>query len=730
MQFSPTLPFSLILSLGGFLLVITVWLYWLTSARLGVGQRLSLLTLRLLGTAAVILLLLQPSRIEEIPKAQHNRAVIFAVDSSLSMTQADEGGASRLDAARKLLRDNGFLKGGVSQDADIRLFQFDSDAVAIAPEKMETLRADGETTQFHRSIGSMVDSVSDTDIEAMIFLSDGHDFEMENATRTAEIARRKRFPIFAIPFGSTGNVRDIAVRIDNYQPYAYVNQTTRVSGRLRLIGCEYETLTVQLLRNGKLVSTQKVTAGEEPEIPVAFTIKEPETGQFQYEVKAVITGKETDLNNNNAFTYLNVIDEKIRVLILEGSPYWDTTFLQRSLYRNDKIELDAILAFAEGRARRVRNDNVRGQLPDPLKPEDYQQYDAIILGRSLNRLLDPDLLGANLKQYVDSFGGTLIFARGRALDDENEALAELEPVLYDSGGNSDVQISVASTGRGLAAFQMLHDKLKTSESLPPLLAARRASGSKTLAATLAEAEDPQTGQKTPVFVHRRFGKGQVLNINVAGLWKWSFNAKTDVENNIFDRFWDQLLIWMLSQSEVVPNRDFSFRTSSANLLLGEPMDFKLSVRKAEFLLGLKPIRIFRDGKLVTELRWGADDRSGNSARTVFTPEVTGHYEARVKLPNGEEMGQKFMVYEERPEMTEVTTDLAYLTRLCHLTGGSILDRDNLDQLSRTLALQKKDSDSEIPDTRLVPIWDRFSVFFAIVMLFGADWMLRRRWGLA
>ena len=293
-----------------------------------------------------------------------------------------------------------------------------------------------------------------------------------------------------------------------------------------------------------------------------------------------------------------------------------------------------------------------------------------------------------------------------------------------------MQLTVPTSGRGLAAFQLIHDRLKTSASLPPLIAARRATEAKTLAATLAEAEDPETGQKTPVFVHRRFGKGQVLNINVAGLWKWSFNSKTDVENNIFDRFWDQLLVWMLSQSEVVPNQDYSFRANTVNLLLGEPIDFRLSVRKPDMLLGLTPIKIESDGKAVTELRWGADDASGVSAQSQFTPEATGHYEARLTLPNGEEMAQKFMVYEERPEVTEVTTDLAYLTRLCQLTGGNILDRDNLDQLSRTLALKGIDpEDGNFADTRLVPIWDKFRFFFLIVAIFGTEWMLRRRWGL-
>ena len=730
MHFDPILPASLILTIGGVLAIATVVLCWITSSRLSTGQRITLLSLRLAASLLVILLLLQPCRREPIPKPQSNRAVVFALDTSRSMKQEDEGGASRIDAARKVLRDNGLLAESSPGSADIRLFQFDEDGKMLAPRDVETVAPSGETTQFHKSISSIADAVDDADIEALIILSDGHDFEMENASRTAGIARRKRFPIFAIPFGTTGKVRDLAMRIDNYQPYAYVNQTTRIAARLRLIGCEYETFSVQLLRNGKLVATQQVSAGEEPEIPVAFTVKEPETGQFQYEVKVPPTGEETDSGNNNAFTYLNVIDEKIRVLILEGSPYWDTTFLQRSLYRNDKIELDAILAFAENRARRIRNDEIRGRLPDPVKPDDFNQYDAIFLGRSLNRLLDPDLLGKNLSQYVADFGGTLVFSRGRALDDENDALAELEPVLYESGGNRNVRLSIPPAGKSLAAFQLLNDQLKKSASLPPLIAARRAAEAKTLAATLAVAEDPETGQETPVFVHRRVGKGQVLNVNVAGLWKWSFNSESEVENNLFDRFWDQLLVWLLSQSDVVPNREYSFRSSSVNILLGEPVDFRLAVRNPELLLGLQPVQVTRAGNPVTELKWGPGDDRGTSAKTQFVPEAAGHYEARVALPNGAEVAQKFMVYEERAEVTEVATDIAYLTRLCRLTGGDILKRDKLDQLSRTLAFQETfDEDRAAEDTRLIPVWDKYWVFLLIVFLFSLEWMLRRRWGL-
>ena len=123
---------------------------------------------------------------------------------------------------------------------------------------------------------------------------------------------------------------------------------------LRLIGCEFEDIQVQLLRQNQVVQTQKVNADENQQLPVQFEVTEKEVGQYEYEIRALPLEGEVDKDNNSAITYLNVIDQQIQVLVLEGSPYWDTTFLQRSLMRNDKIELDSIIQYAPKKARLIR----------------------------------------------------------------------------------------------------------------------------------------------------------------------------------------------------------------------------------------------------------------------------------------------------------------------------------------------------------------------------------------
>ena len=79
-------------------------------------------------------------------------------------------------------------------------------------------------------------------------------------SKPALAARDRQAPIYAVALGKQGKVRDVAVRITGFQPYCYVKQKARINATLRLIGCELEDLTVQLLRQGQVVQTKRVNA--------------------------------------------------------------------------------------------------------------------------------------------------------------------------------------------------------------------------------------------------------------------------------------------------------------------------------------------------------------------------------------------------------------------------------------------------------------------------------------
>jgi hypothetical protein len=721
----PILPIPIVALIAAVMLFFTINIYLRVGKVIDRWRNIVLLVFRVAGIALVVALLLQPSRQELLPPPTKERVTLVAVDSSLSMKQRDVERVSRLDAAKNLLVDSGAVaRNGLPESARIRLFEFNTDAQPLAKSVLD-LTPRGNSTRFHKSVTTVLNTpAAGESVNALILLSDGHDFELINPVKTGAAARARQIPIYAVAFGKQGKVRDVATRITSFQPYCYVKQKARVAAALRLIGCEYETLTVQLLRQGHVVQTKRVNADEFQELPVEFEVVEPEVGQFEYEVRAQPLENEVDSANNSAITYLNVIDQQIRVLVLEGDPYWDTTFLQRSLMRNDKFDVDALVRYAQDRVRAIRKTPTAGDLRVPQTLDQLSIYDVVILGRSVERLLDASQI-ALLDEFVKDRSGTVIFSRGRAFENST-AVSELEPVLWSEEGRARVHLDATSEGRGLAAFRTLGDANGSVDALPDLLNSRQATETKPLTATLAQAASRDDPTPAPAIVHRRYGRGQVMSVGVEGLWRWELNSKVEGINAPFDRFWDQMILWLLAGRDFIPNKQFSFRPNSANIMLGEKAYFRLTMRQPDPKVTSVPLTLFFGDKEIGRANMAASGTDASRLVAEFLPERVGRYRALAKFPDGTTQESRFIVFTENLEETEVATDVVGLRRLCEASGGRLIEPAELGRLLQELNSEKADV---TPKTKLCPLWNVAWVFYLAGLLFGTDWFLRRRWGL-
>jgi hypothetical protein len=728
--YDPILPPVVIALIAIVLLLATVRIYWRVGKSVGRWRNLLLMLFRLAGIGLLLLLLLQPSRREFLPPPIRDRVTLLGVDSSASMKQRDAGGKSRIDFARDLLTSAGAVgQNGTAADPRLRLFEFSDDARPIQQSILDLIPA-GKTTRFHKALGTMLSTpANDEAVNAIVLVTDGHDFELVNPVKTGLLARNRQAPIYAVALGKQGKVRDVAVRISGYQPYCYVKQKTRVSASLRLVGCELEDVTVQLLRQGQVVQTKKVNAQQLQELPVEFEVTEPDTGQYEYEVRAMPLENEADAANNSAITYLNVIDQQIRVLVMEGDPYWDTTFLERSLMRNDKFDVDALIYYGANHTRAIRKTPGTGELRVPQTLDDFAVYDIILLGRSVDSLLaksaDESASGSRsnlLAQYVSERGGTVIFSRGRAFTADDE----LEPVLWGDKSRERVQLDVTAEGRALSPFRVLSEGGGGLDTLPELLDAKNAKEIKPLSSTFAVTTDRNEPTPEAAIVHRRYGRGQVVSIGAAGLWRWALNAKVEGANSPFDRFWDQMILWLLAGRDFIPNRQYSFRPSSANILLGEKVYFRLALRQPDPKLKSVPVTVYFGDAEVGRVNLAPALESAGRLTADFLPERAGRYRASVRLPDGTTQESRFIVFNENLEETEVATDALYLRRLCESSGGRLIDAAELPKLIKELNTEKT---NQPPQTIVRPVWNVAWVFYLAGLLFGLDWFLRRRWGL-
>ena len=729
--FDPILPIPVIAILAVFLLVVTVRIYWQVGRSIGTGRNLFLLAFRILGLALVILLLLQPSQRITLPPVTKDRVLLVGLDTSLSMKQRDAGKESRFDTARNLLEQSGVVAGnGTAANARTRLFGFAEDA-RFLPESILNLVPTGRTTFFDKSIATMLATPAGGEtIDAIVLLTDGHDFQMVNPVKTGLAAHNLGVPIYAAVLGQQGSVRDVAVHITGFQPYCYVKQKAHINAVLRLIGCELEDLDVRLLRQGQVIQTKRVNAQQLQELPVEFEIVEPEVGQYEYEVQVQPLATEADTTNNSAITYLNVIDRQARVLLLEGDPSWDTTFLQRSLMRDDKIDVDALIRYGANRVRALRKTAGQGELKLPRTVDEFAAYDVVILGRAVDTLPDSSWLStgpnlhAVLDQYVKDRGGVVIFGRGPAFPNPSES--GLEPVSWVDDPAFDVRLSPTPEGRSLSMFQVLNGSEGGMDALSDLIDGNPPHSIQPLTSVLATRSGRDDATPVPAMVHRRYGQGQVMSIGVDGLWRWAFNSKVQATDSPFDRFWDQTILWLLGTRDFIPTRQFSFRPNSANIMLGEKVYFHLTLRQPDPNLKAVPVTISYGDEKAGRTMLAPSAASASRLSAEFLPERAWRYRAVVNLPDGTTQESRFVVFSENLEETEVATDALYLRRLCEASGGRIIEAGELPKLIEEMNHQPVD---QAPTVVTKPAWNQAWAFYLAGLLFGLDWFWRRRWGL-
>ncbi|HEX7617530.1 MAG TPA: hypothetical protein VF480_02300, partial [Verrucomicrobiae bacterium] len=331
---------------------------------------------------------------------------------------------------------------------------------------------------------------------------------------------------------------------------------------------------------------------------------------------------------------------------------------------------------------------------------------------------------ALLDQYVKDRGGTVIFSRGRAF--QNSSAEGLEPVLWSDKSRDHVHLDATAEGRGLSPFRVLNSDAGGLDALPDLVDEKIPGQMQPLTSTFAVASGRDDATPQPAIVHRRYGQGQVVSIGVDGLWRWSLNAKVEGANSPFDRFWDQMVLWLLAGRDFIPTRQFSFRPSSANILLGEKVYFRLVLRQPDPKIKSVPVSIYYGDAEAGRTTFAPAPASTGRLTAEFLPERTGRYRAVVNLPDGTTQESRFIVFTENLEETEVATDTLYLQRLCEASGGRLLQPNELPKLMSELSNEKAD---QTPKVLLRPAWNEAWVFYLAGLLFGLDWFLRRRWGL-
>lgn len=760
LEFEPLIPIAWWLSLAVAAAVLLVLYGRDCGRRLGAKKAARIVALMALAVALPLVILLNPQWHERVPPPAGKSLVTVLVDASSSMSTPDAGdGASRFAAARE-------LSAAISEqladryDLEVRLI---SGSETPLDGATATGAPDGPFTDLAGGLTRVLEADRPQG-QAVVLLSDGiHNAGGGEAAvlEAAQQASVLAVPIYTKTLGGNTTVRDLAVEVQTPQDLAFIGQTIPLRVDLVAHGLSGSVARVSLWRENEEAEHREVALSEgvtEIEFPLVHT----QSGLSRYEVRAERIGDEaTDVNNTSTYM-LRVIDEPIRVLLLEGKPYWDTKFLLRTLASDPSIELVSVVRLTDGRYLQRTLDRpaagtsdgppAEGQAADEALPPAAERseawkilttpgdvfsddqalasYQVIILGRDADGYLSDDVL-AGLKRWLARDGGSLVCFRGTPTVQVSQRLGSLLPVRSESARETRFHMSLTEAGKQLRWIPTKEPGGSALTGLPTLATRSQASHPQPLTVVWAVGESAGGTSPEPVVTSMPYGTGRVVVLEGAGMWRWAFMApQYEQQASIYANLWQSLMRWLVSNTGLLPTQTWALRSDKVRFSNTEQATASLLVRPGSQASDTLEIELA--GTSLDAPRRVTPTASGDELgafRVLFGKLPEGRYTATI-VGSSEDDTTARAAFEVRSNVDEVLRLEAnpnLMKQVAVRSGGAGLSAATPDEIATLVDEHLARLRPE--QYRTTTAWDRWWVLAGVFALWSVSWGYRRSRGL-
>jgi uncharacterized membrane protein len=747
--------FAVSLPLWGYLLAFggAIFLAWLAYARVPIrlspGQRGVLTLLRALTLVLLIVILLRP--VVMVPPAAANNSLLpVLVDVSRSMRLTEAGGISRLQRAQAIVRD---LQRQLGAEYRIEVLTF-GESVAAATD-IERLAPTARRSDLGGAMADLSDryppSRSSTAaglsrVAGVIVLSDGGDTSPQEARRDGAIEA----PVLTVGIGSTEVARDReVVNLTAGEPLL-PGASIDLSVSATTVGFGTEPVELRVSANGRPVDTRRITpSADGAPVHAVFTVSPEPDVPTVYSVEIPAAADELAAENNVRSVLVPPQTGKRKLLILEGAPGYEHTFLKRALAQDPGLMVDAVV-------RKGQNDDGRDTFyvqadPSrmaalssgyPSKRSELFAYDAVIFGNIEADFFTREQLSLTA-QFIAERGGGLLVLGARSFDRQGLAGTALEqalPIDLTSNRNTitlaSAQITAGEPNKpALTTDGLLHPATRLAVSpddnrqkwseLPALAAMAQVGGARPGAQVLAVALTAG-GSPQPLIAAQRYGQGRSMVFAGEASWRWRMmRPATDTS---YETIWRQLARWITAGAQgpvtiAAMSPPVAGATDRVSVIVRDD-DFR-PIANAEVAIQI----IAPNGdtrQMPAALSNAQEGRYAVAARF----DQSGVYRVEAIASRGSATigtaSRPVLVGGVDLEMTQPRLNEAVLQRLSSETGGHYIRAAQADRLPALL--RESRADAGTPEQR--DLWHNGWSLLAIITLLGIEWVLRRRAGLA
>ncbi len=684
------------------------YVYRFTIPLISKPKKFLLVSLRTLALLTIVIVFFEPV-ISFTKKITLEPVNLIFIDNSSSINIED--GTNRPETVKNIAAD-------LSSNELIgnsEFFLFGNNVRGLSKDSLAKIDFTDGVTNITEVFNTLDDD--ETNYASIVIISDGVYTEGSNPTYKAA---NLPLPVFTIGIGDTTRRNDVEVSKVLFNDIVYAETPTSIIAAIQNKGFDGETVTVSLLENNQKIEEQNIVLSQSGIQNVSFNYTPKTSGEKKLSVLITNLSDEFTYANNKKIFYVNVLSNKIKVMILAGSPSTDLSFIKNALKSDENLTVNSLTQISADKFV----EDINYSLVDSADLLFLVGFPGENTTDELLNIVQKNISEEKMPYFI-SFSSQTNIEKIKRLQQElpfsfNQPLGSYREVQPD--------ILLAEINNPL----LKHERTEVAtnwNNLPPVLQPSINFTSKPGSKILSTIKLNNNPINIPLIVTRNFNGKRAVAVLAGDIWKWKLQtARKNL--NLFDSFILNCVKWLNTTEE---QDRISVKTSKRNYSPGEQIEFLARVSDES----LNPLDEADIKVKISSSQNNYEVDMLNAGKGLYEGTLllneTGDFVFQAEISRegmllGKDEGS-FNVGEIEIELINPVMNYGLLNLLASESNGSYYTSANYQELFNRLAEINKTTSKEKIVTSDVTLWSDEWLLVIAILLFSLEWFLRKRTGM-